>query len=193
LCKEYIEVKSLVAFAAVAAVSALSAPAFAQSSQGLALPVVGPVSFNAGIGYTGVNIDSADYGLLTLRGRADFAKYFGVEGEASVGMVDQSKEINGVTVSTHVNDQYAAYGVVHYPVLPSANLFVRGGYGHTDFTASPTALPKTSAGFDSWNYGAGAEYFWEKNGMRVEYTRMDFQDRGLDHADNISVSYVRKF
>ncbi len=180
--------KSLVAFAAVAAVSALSAPAFAQT-----LPIVGQPSYSAGIGYTGVNIGSQDFGLLTLRARADFGKYLGVEGEGSVGFIDQSPVIGGVTVNEHVNDQYAAYAVARYPVLPNANLFARGGYGHTDFTASPTMLPKTSAGFDSWNYGAGGEYFWEKNGMRVEYTRMDFQDQGLRSADTVSVSYVRKF
>jgi hypothetical protein len=181
-------VKSLVASAAVLAAAAFAAPAFAQT-----LPVIGPVSYSASVGYTGVNIDSFDFGMATFRARADFRKYFGVEAEGAFGMVDQSHEDNGVTVSRHINDEYAAYGVVHYPVLPSANLFARVGYGHTDMTASPTALPKTSAGYDSWNFGAGAEYFWEKNGMRVEYTRMDFQDGGLRDADTISVSYVRKF
>jgi hypothetical protein len=181
-------VKSIVAFAAVAAVSALSAPAFAQT-----LPVIGPVSYSASVGYTGVNIDSQDFGLVTLRARADFAKYFGVEGEGSFGVVDQSTDVNGVHISSHVNDQYAAYGVVRYPVLPSANLFARGGYGHTDVKSSAVMMNSVTAGFDSWNYGAGAEYFWEKNGMRVDYTRMAFQDRGLRDADTVSVSYVRKF
>jgi hypothetical protein len=181
-------VKSIFVVAAVAAVSALSAPAFAQT-----LPLVGPVSYQASVGYTGVNIDSQDFGLVTFRARADFAKYFGVEGEGSFGFIDQTTDVNGVHISSHINDQYAAYGVVRYPVLPSANLFVRGGYGHTDVTASPTMLPKVSAGYDSWNFGGGGEYFWEKNGMRVEYTRMDFQDRGLVNADTVSVSYVRKF
>jgi outer membrane immunogenic protein len=180
--------KSLVAFAAVAAVSALSAPAFAQT-----LPVVGPVSYSASFGYTDANIGSLNFGMATLRARADFANYFGVEGEASVGMVDQNPMISGVTANTYVNDQYAAYGVVRYPVLPSANLIARVGYGHTDITASPTALPSIRAGYDSWNYGAGAEYLWEKNGLRVDYTRMDFQDLGLRDADAVSVSYVRKF
>ncbi len=54
----------------------------------------------AGIGYSlgQVNIGSQDFGLLTLRARADFGKYFGVEGEGSFGFIDQSPVIGGVTV-----------------------------------------------------------------------------------------------
>jgi hypothetical protein len=181
-------VKSLVAFAAVLAAGAIAAPAFAQN-----LRVVGTPSYSASLGYTDANIGGLNFGMATVRAHADFAKYFGLEGEVSVGMVDQNPMIGGVTTDMHINDQYAAYGVVRYPVLANANLFARGGYGHTDLKASPIMLNAVTSGFDSWNYGAGAEYFVDKNGVRVEYTRMDFQDRGLRDADTVSVSYVRKF
>jgi hypothetical protein len=181
-------VKSLVAFAAVVAASALAAPAFAQS-----LPVVGPVSYSASVGYTDANIGSLNFGLATVRARADFAKFLGVEGEAGVGIVDQNPMVGSVTYQDHVNDEYAAYGVARYPLLPNLNVFARGGYGHTDLKASAPVLGSVTSGFDSWNYGAGAEYFADKNGIRVDYTRMDFQDRGLRDADTVTVSYVRKF
>jgi hypothetical protein len=181
-------VKSLVAFAATLAVSALAAPAFAQT-----LPVVGPVSYQASLGYTDANIGSLNFGMATLRARADFAKYFGLEGEAGVGIVDQNPMVGSVTLQTHINDEYAAYGVVRYPVLANLDVFARGGYGHTDVKASAIAAGSVTAGFDSWNYGAGAEYFVDNNGVRIDYTRMSFQDRGLGDADTVTVSYVRKF
>jgi len=181
-------VKSLVAFVAVLATGDIAAPAFAQN-----LPVVGAPSYSASIGYTDANIGSLNFGMATFRARADFAKMFGVEGEAGVGIVDQNPMVGNLTFQTHINDEYAAYGVVRYPVLANLSVFARGGYGHTDVKASSPALNSVTAGFDSWNYGAGAEYFVDKNGVRIDYTRMDFQDRGLRDADTVSVSYVRKF
>ena len=90
--------------------------------------------------------------------------------------------------------------MVRYPVLANANVFARGGYGHTDLTAGVTASLLTGvettakAGLDSWNYGAGAQYFFDgKNGIRAEYTRFDFQERGVQDADTWTVSYVHKF
>lgn len=181
--------KSLVALAAAAALAAVAAPAFSQT-----LPVVGPVTYNGSIGYTGLATSGLGLGVATFRAGADFAKYFGVEAEAGVGMVDHDTAVNGVTGEVHVNDQYALYGVVHYPVMDSTSLFVRGGYGHTDVKTSLVAANAITAGEDSWNYGAGVEHFFDgKNGVRLEYTRVDFQDRGLRDGDSLAVSYVHKF
>ena len=81
--------KSLVAFAALAAVAAVAAPASAQSSLTSALPsYLAPISYNAGIGYTGIDLPGKDLGGITLRAGADFGKYFGVEGEATFGTAD---------------------------------------------------------------------------------------------------------
>jgi hypothetical protein len=185
-------VKSLVAFAAILAAGAVAAPAFAQS---LALPAaVTPTSYDASAGYTGTNTQGAGFGAITLRGAAYFGKYFGVEAEGAFGIINDNAVVDGVAGSAHINDQYAAYGVVRYPVTTSVNLFVRGGFGHTDIATTPAAAPVVTTGYDSWNYGAGGEYFFDgKNGVRVDYTRADFQDRGLKDADTVSVSYVHKF
>ncbi len=49
-------------------------------------------------------------------------------------------------------------------------------------------------GVDSVNYGVGGEYFFDgKNGVRVDYTRFDFQKSGAADADTWSVGYVRRF
>jgi hypothetical protein len=190
-------VKSLVAFAALAAVAAIAAPASAQS---VALPsYLAPISYNASIGYTGIDLPGKDLGGITLRAGADFGKYFGLEGETTFGTTDVDNHGMVYNSRLHLNQSYAGYGVVRYPVLPKANIFARGGYGHTDLTAGVTPLltgqeVTAKAGVDSWNYGAGAEYFIDgKNGLRAEYTRMDFVTRGLNDADTWSVSYVHKF
>jgi hypothetical protein len=185
--------KSLVAFAALAAAAAVAAPASAQT-----LPsYLAPVSYNGSVAYTGVDTQGADLGAVTFRLGADLGKYFGVEGEGSFGVVDQDGSIGGVATKLHLNDQYAGYGVARYPLLPNANLFARVGYGHSDVKASASAgglSASQTVGLDSWNYGGGANYFFDaKNGVRVEYTRFDFQDRGVRDADTWSVGYVRKF
>lgn len=186
--------KSLVAFAALAAAAAVAAPASAQD-----LSSFKPVTYNAGVGYTGFDLPGKDLGGVTLRAGADFGKYFGAEAEATFGTQDISNHGTAANTRLHLNQQYAGYGVVRYPVLPNANVFARGGYGHTDLTAGVTDLvvqveQTAKAGVDSWNYGAGAEYFFDgKNGLRAEYTRMDFQSNGLRDIDSWSVSYVHKF
>jgi hypothetical protein len=185
--------KSLIAFAAIAAVAAVAAPASAQT-----LPSsLAPVTYNAGVGYTGIDTSGADIGAITLRAGADFGKYFGVEGEGSFGVNDQDGQVGQVATKLHLNDEYAAYGVVRYPLIPNANVFFRGGFGHSDVRASASSGGVSAAetvGLDSWNYGAGAEYFFDgKNGVRAEYTRFAFQDRGVQDADTWTVSYVHKF
>ena len=185
--------KSLVAFAALAAAAAIAAPASAQT-----LPsYLAPITYNGSIGYTGIHASGADLGAVTLRLGADLGKYLGVEGEGSFGVVDENGSFSGAATKLHLNDEYAGYGVVRYPVLPNANVFARIGYGHSDIKASASAnglSASQTVGVDSWNYGAGAQYFLDaKNGLRAEYTRYDFQDRGVQDADTWSVSYVRKF
>jgi len=185
--------KSLIAVAALAAAAAaVAAPASAQTPSYLA-----PVTYNAGIGYTGVNTSGADLGAITLRAGADFGKYFGVEGEGSFGVNDEHGTISGVPYKLHIDDQYAGYGVVRYPLIPNANVFARLGYGHSDLKATASAGGVTAsqrAGVDSVNFGAGGEYFFDRrNGLRAEYTRFDFQGHGAGDADTWSVSYVYRF
>jgi len=186
-------VKSLVAFAAVAAVAAIAAPASAQSLASFA-----PISYNAGVGYTGFSIPRADISAVTIRAGADFGKYFGVEGEGAFGLGD-SEYAALIAVKTHLNDEYAGYAVVRYPVLPNANVFVRGGYGHSDIKVTATDVStgigaSATGGSDSWNFGGGGQYFLDgKNGVRLEYTRYDYVTRDVKGADSFTVSYVHKF
>jgi outer membrane immunogenic protein len=186
-------VKSLIAVAAVAAVSAIAAPAFAQINAA----TFGPVTYEGSVGYTGINLNGVDLGAVDVRAAANFGKYVGIEGEGAFGVNDQNGTVGNVATKLHLNDEYAAYGVVRWPVLPNANLFARVGYGHSDIkaTASMNGVSASATnGYDSVNYGAGGEYFFDgKNGIRVDYTRYNFETDGLKDADTWSVGYVRKF
>jgi hypothetical protein len=182
-------VKSLVAFAALAAAAAVAAPASAQSIADLK-----PITYNLSAGYSGISWSGINLGAVTLRAGADFGKYLGVEGEGSFGVTDASSAVRGYSSKVHLNDQYAGYGVVRYPVLPNANLFARVGYGHSDIKAAMSWAPTGNYGEDSLNYGVGGQYLFNPNdGLRVEWTRYDFQSHGMDAADVWTVSYVRKF
>ena len=184
--------KSLVAFAAVTAAAALAAPAFAQS-----LPALAPITYSASAGYTGITEAGNNFGAVTLRAGADFGKYVGVEGEGSFGVMDGGASALGQTIKTHLNNEYAGYGVVRYPGLPNANLFARVGYGHSELKVSGAvngAPFSATAGDDSVNYGLGGQYVFDgKNGLRLDWTRFDFRSKGLSDADTWTVSYVRKF
>jgi hypothetical protein len=186
-------VKLLITAAAVAAVSAVSAPAFAQVDAAF----FAPVTYEGTIGYTGINTQGVDLGAIDLRAAANFGKYVGLEGEGAFGVSDQNGMVGNVSTKLHLNDEYAAYGVARWPVLPNGNLFARVGYGHSDIkaTASLNGVSASAThGYDSFNYGVGGEYFFDgKNGLRVDYTRLDFQTNGFKDADTWSVGYVRKF
>jgi hypothetical protein len=181
--------KSLIALSAVAAIGAVAAPAFAQT-----LPALGPVTYNASVGYTGIDTSGADLGAVSLRAGADFGKYLGAEAEGAFGVNDQRGKLSGAVSQLHLNSEYAAYGVARWPVLANANLFARIGYGHSDVRATGANNAAVNDGLDSWNYGVGGEYFFDgQNGVRVDYTRFNFQDRGLQDANTWSVGYVRHF
>ena len=183
--------KSLVSLAAVAAISAVAAPAFAQTS------FFAPVTYEGSVGYTGIHLNGADLGAIDLRAAANFGKYVGIEGEGAFGVNDQNGSVGNVSTKLHLNDEYAGYGVARWPVAPNGNLFARVGYGHSDVKATATSGVNSASatlGVDSFNYGVGGEYFFDgKNGVRVDYTRFDFQKSGAADADTWSVGYVRRF
>ncbi len=184
--------KTLIAVAAIAAVSALAAPAFAQTAS-----TFSPVSYEGTVGYTGIHLNGADLGAIDIRAAANFGKFAAIEGEGAFGVNDQNGNVGSVSTKLHLNSEYAAYGVARLPVAPNAELFARVGYGHSDIKATASlkgVSASASAGYDSVNYGVGGKYFFDgKNGVRVDYTRYDFQKNGVTDSDTWSVSYVRRF
>ena len=175
--------------AAAAATLLVAAPAFAQD-HAPAAQWWQPTDLYASLGYTGINQGSgsdAHIGAVTGRVDARYGKYFGIEGELSGGVKNDT--VGGF--KTSLDHQYAAYAVGYLPVLPNADLFARVGYGDSKVRFSgPGGFAENT---ESLNYGAGGQYFFTgHDGVRAEYTRQSANDSG-PNADTVSVSYVHKF
>jgi outer membrane immunogenic protein len=169
---------------AAVAVSAIAAPAFAQSVQG--------PSYYGTLGYSQLDHSDGDLGAVTGRIGAKFSPYIGVEGETSVGVKDDDFTIAGVDGTLEHEYDAAAYVVGTLPVTQNLELFARGGYGTTKIKAEIAGIDEDADG-ESWNYGAGANYYFDgQNGVRADWTRRDFED-DAGEADVYSVSYVRRF
>jgi len=173
---------------AASAASALlcAAPAFAQSTN------FNPTYYGT-LGYNDFNDQNADLPAITGRLGARLLPNIGVEGEVSVGVGNDRANIGGFNPGVHLNDQYAGYAVGYLPLTSKFDLLARVGYGHSDLHVNEAGF---SGGFgaDSWNYGAGGQYFFDHvNGVRADYTRQDFQCGDCGGANVWSVAYVRKF
>jgi hypothetical protein len=169
--------KSLLTASAAIALLATAVPAAAESYGNL--------------GYTSADGGNTTTGAVT--GRLGWRSgYFGVEGEVSKGVKDDSTTVAGVTTSTDLDYQYAGYVTGTLPVSPNLDIIGRVGYGQSKFETQ-TGSVSSSNKEDSINYGVGAQYSWGMNGIRGDYTRHDFRDSSMGEADAWSVSYVRKF
>jgi hypothetical protein len=179
---------------AAAGLTALAAPAFAQSGAWYS-----PSGLYGDLGYTNLDTtNSPDTDLSAITGRvgARFGRYLGVEGEVSGGVGDDdSRIIAGDSVRTHLDNQYAGYLVGYLPVTPQFEFLARVGYGGQQYDIKDRTLGVSEGyHFDSVNYGVGAQYnFTPKDGVRVDYTRFDAQKDDAPDQNVWSVAYVRKF
>jgi hypothetical protein len=175
----------IAASGAALAVAAFSVPAFAQDDS----PAPGKVTWYGNLGYTGIDADHTDLSAIDARVGARFGRYWGVEGEGVFG-VDSANIGGGANV--RLNNVEAIYGVGYLPIRPNLDLFARVGYGGEDYHFGGTVTGHASS--DSWNYGAGAQWFWDgKDGVRGEYTRVDSTGHDNPNANTWSIGYVRRF
>lgn len=178
--------KSLIlAAASVAALAALPAAAQAQDTTKAGAYV--------NLGYGRVNAEG-DINLNTLAGRAGyrFNDYMGVEGELGFGVGSDKVTESGITAKAKIKHHAAVYGVGFLPVGPNTDILARVGYGTTKVKASALGVSESDSN-ESWNYGIGAQHHFDGvNGVRVDWTRSDFNDGG-GKADTFSVAYTRKF
>jgi hypothetical protein len=178
---------TLIAAGAIAAVLA-AAPAFADPLN------LNSVTGYGTLGYTNLDRDgggSPDFSAITGRLGARFGPYLGVEGELSGGLNSDHVSTAAGPADVRMHLQYAGYGVGFLPLAPNADLFARIGYGQTQFHGSASGTP-FHGDDDSWNLGAGGQYFFDRsNGLRADYTRFNY-DHGPD-ANVWSVAFVRKF
>lgn len=169
---------------ATAALTLIAAPALAQE----------PGSRVTGsVGYTQLDGDSADLGAVTGRLGYRFTPYFGIEGEASIGVKDDDITLGAVNGTVEHDYDAAAYGVATLPVNENLELFGRLGYGTTSIKADVAGFTAREDG-ESVNYGVGANYFIDgRNGIRADWTRRDFRDDGAGELDTYGLSFVRRF
>lgn len=169
---------------AAAAVAVIAAPAAAQSVQS-------PQAYGS-IGYTQLDGSDGDLGAVTGRFGAKLHPNFGAEAEASFGVRDDDFSVGGVDGSVEHDWDAAVYGVGFLPVNENLELFGRVGYGTTEVSADIAGFEVREDG-ESWNYGAGANYFLDgQNGVRADWTRRDF-DGDSNEVDTYSLSYIRRF
>jgi len=199
--------KSLI-IAAVAATSlGAAAPALAQTTT--TDPTLTHPQGYLNLGYTYLNPYGHDLGELFGRGGVKFSRYWGVEAEVGGGVLgNHFAYAPGINNRANLSEgvQSAIYGVGYLP-LPilggdKLELLARAGYGETplrvrsDFGPSSANIDR-SVTVANWNYGAGMQYALNgKDGLRFDYTRRDFQDKGPDNPkdiDTYSVAFVHKF
>lgn len=167
--------------ASAAALLAASA-ASAQAPEGL---------FKLGAGYTFLDADDAEFDALTVRGGYDFVKYFGVEGEALIGLGEESVNVGGLAVDTSLNYGLGLFAKAHYPFTEQLSAFARVGYVWAEIEAESAGVSLTDDE-DGAGYGAGVEYTFDGvNAIRGEYTLYDYGDDA--EIDGWSLSYVRRF
>lgn len=185
--------KSLIIATAAMAGFAMAAPAFAQDQ---AAPTLTSPQGYLNMGYTGTDPNGHAIGEITGRAGLRLGRFWGVEGELGTGVTSDSfKNANGVASKLSAGPQAAAYGVGYLPLLgDKLDLIGRVGYGMDLYKTEAGGVTRINTSH-SVNYGAGAQYMLTgKDGIRVDYTRRDFQETSAPKADNTwTVAYVRKF
>ena len=166
----------------------------------------------ATLGYDYHEAGRLDVNGLNARVGVRFGSYIGVEGELRTGLneghfIYSPPCYNGVCPMTmfvalvddvRLKNAESAYVVGYMPLSPDADLFVRAGYGFSDYSAR---VFTTGFSEQSFNIGAGGQYFLdEANGMRLDYLREQVTRQNLvgregtgKGLDVWSIAFVRKF
>ncbi|WP_416878174.1 porin family protein [Litorimonas sp.] len=120
----------------------------------------------------------------------NFNRYFGVEGEGSIGVIGE--EENGVETDTEWD--LGAYAVGRLPITERVEAFARAGYTVVS-VETETAGVKFQDEADGYAVGGGLQYNMDsRNGIRAGYTYKDGEIGGVDiDADVWDIAYVRKF
>lgn len=146
----------------------------------------------ASIGYNKLSAKDAsdvDLGAVTGRVGVNINPWFGVEGEASIGVDDVSVTDSSGTYTVEMKHELGVFAVARAPVGEGFSVFARAGYATSKFEASGPGFAGSGSS-DGVAYGVGGEYDFGANGVRLDFTRydVDFAD-----VDAWSLSYVRKF
>jgi hypothetical protein len=183
--------KSLfVAASAVAVASLVPAMAQAQAAPGTGAYV--------NLGYARADTDPGKLDIIQGKVGYRFMPYLGIEGELATGLGSDSVTVptggTPATVSAKIKLKHeaAAYVVGFAPLSANTDVFARLGYGTTKVRVRGAGV-SVSGSEESVNYGLGIQHHFDGvNGVRAEWTRLDF-DNGGGSTDVFGVSYTRRF
>ena len=147
--------------------------------------------WNIGAGYTYLDVQDVELDVLNLRAGYDFTPYFGVEGEALIGLEDEDVTIAGVTGDVGLDYGLGIYGKAQYPLTEQVSVYGRAGYARHEADASFVGV-EFDEGEDAFAFGGGLEWaIAGPNAVRFDYTRYEYDGDG--DADAYSIGYVRRF
>lgn len=137
-----------------------------------------------GGGYTAFQADDVlgeDPTVGTVMGRIgyEFNDFIGIEGEAAIGVQDESYNILGTNVDVGVESEFGGFVVGRLGVPLLGDFFARAGYATIEIEASGGGTSFTEDG-DGFAYGGGLEFNILVLRARLEYTRYEVDDGDLD-------------
>jgi len=178
--------KSLIVAASAVAMASL-APAIAQAQ---AAPTTGAY---VNLGYAHADAGQPNYEILQGKLGYKFNNWLGVEGELATGLKGHDDTVAGVNIHSKIEHEAAIYGVGFAPIGPNTDLIARVGYGTTKIKAKGGGVSGSDSA-ESFNFGVGAQHYFDGvNGVRVDYTRHDFNHGYGSHGDVLGVAYTRAF
>ncbi|MBC6403169.1 MAG: porin family protein [Hyphomonadaceae bacterium] len=174
----------------ICAFALLGGTAYAQENERKSRPVPTketPKGYISG-GAIMYDIDSSNFGAQ-VRGGYNFHPNFALEGEASLGLVDEDGDFTNA--SDGVDWHIGGFAVAKVPVSGNSSVFVRGGYFYGEYSIDDDRdRYKVDFDLDGFAYGAGVEIgINDRNSIRLEYTAYDFRGEPEgDAGDEGSVS-----
>ncbi|MEM7730035.1 MAG: porin family protein, partial [Pseudomonadota bacterium] len=161
-----------------------------------ARPRLRPASYGYGsIGATLYDLDSDTAGVQGRFGY-QFTPLFGVEGEGSIGVLDDETTVGATTTENSINYQVAGFGLAKLPIGNRFSVHARGGYHTTEAETKTTVGAATNtvkADSDGFAYGAGAEYrITPVDSLRLDNTHYDIHGPN-NNLDTVSMAYQRLF
>ncbi|MHA6287494.1 outer membrane beta-barrel protein [Maricaulis sp. CAU 1757] len=169
-------------YALAASLSALALTAGAQAQEN---------TITLGAGYERVDIEEFEFDTFVVRAGYDFTRFFGIEGQANVGLGEEDIAGTGGAGEVAMDYSFGLYGVFRPVQNEQGSVFLRGGYTNTQLDASVGGLSDT-ASENAWAVGVGGEYFFDGvNGVRADYTHLEYSDDG-GSGDAFGIAYVRR-
>jgi hypothetical protein len=173
--------------------------AAAAAVSALALAGTASAQVYGNIGYSYLDGDTVNLGGPTAVIGWKSSTPLGVEAEGSIGTDKDTTSKGASATRIHMRSQWAGYVTATSHVGETFEAGVRVGYGSMTIKETPAAT-FTGPPFvnhedlNSWNYGFIGQWVYDgANGIRLDYTRMNFSDNGVKDINRWTISWTHKF